>query len=132
MTAATDFLEAEWMKWGFTNESVSRPTAWFIALHTADPGETGSNAECAYSGYQRVQLSGSPPWTRTGGQVSNTESLVFAAQGSESPVTIAHLSVWTSQSGGNCLYKGALDLGKTFNQNDVPNFGVGEIILEVN
>lgn len=131
MTAATDWLEAEWMKWAFTTDSVTRPTAWYVALHTADPGETGATGECTYSGYARVQATGSPPWTRSNNQVSNTSALLFGANGGASPVTISHVSVWTASTSGDCLYKGALDLGKTFNQNDVPNFGVGELILKV-
>jgi hypothetical protein len=130
MTAASDWLEAEWMKYAFTTESMgTRPAAWYIALHTADPGETGATGETTYTNYARVSVASG--WTRTDNQVVNASAVTFAANGSASSVTITHVSVWTASSGGNCLYKGALDLAKTFAQNDVPSFGVGELILKV-
>jgi len=127
MTAATNFLEAEWMKYTFTSDTMgARPTEWYIALHTADPGETGATGECSYAGYARQEVT----FSQTDNTVTSVDSQTFPPVAG-SPVTITHMSVWDALSGGNCLYKGALDLGKTFAESDVPNFGAGEIILGV-
>lgn len=128
MSAASNWLETEWIKYAFTTTAMgTRPVEWYIALHTADPGETGATAECAYTGYARVAAT----WTQTDNSVVNAGTVTFGAQGDVSPVTITHFSVFDALTSGNCLYKGPLDLGKTFNQNDIPNFGTGEIILNV-
>lgn len=127
MSAASNYLETEWMKYAFTATAMgTRPTAWYVALHTADPTETGATAECSYSGYARQ----SATFSQTNNTVTTTNAQTFPAVAA-GPVTITHFSVWDAVTSGNCLYKGALDLGKTFATSDVPNFGIGEIILSV-
>ena len=31
------------LDWLLSNASVTRPTAWYVSLHTADPGLTGAS-----------------------------------------------------------------------------------------
>lgn len=127
MSAATNYLETEWMKYAFTSTAMgTRPTAWYVALHTADPGETGATGECSYTGYARQ----SATFTQTVGQVVTSNSQTFPAV-ADSAQNITHFSVWDASTSGNCLFKGALDLGKTYNVADVPSFGTGEIVLNV-
>lgn len=83
----------------------------FISLHTADPGEAGSQttSESAYTSYARVGVvrSGSG-WTVSGNQVQNAAAITFpACTGGTSTVT--HFGVGTDSTGaGKLLYKGAL------------------------
>lgn len=127
MSAASNYLESEWIKYAFTTTAMgTRPTAWYVALHTADPGEDGTTGECAYSGYARQ----SATWSQTNNTVTTTNAQTFPAVAGSSQ-TISHFSIWTAASSGSCLYKGALDLAKVFAVSDVPNFAIGEIILSV-
>jgi len=41
----TTYGENLLINWAFNVDSVTRPTAWFVAIHTADPTETGATAE---------------------------------------------------------------------------------------
>ena len=52
----------------------------YVALHTSDPGEAGSQTtnECAYTSYDRVAVARSAGgWTVAGNQVSNAALVQF-------------------------------------------------------
>lgn len=83
----------------------------YISLHTADPGEAGTQttSESAYTSYARVAVARTGSgWTVSGNQVQNAAAITFpACSGGSSTVT--HFGVGTDLSGaGKLLYKGAL------------------------
>lgn len=83
----------------------------YLSLHTADPGEGGtqSSSECTYTPYARVAVSkDAAGWTVTGAQASNTADVIWpeCTSGSE---TITHIGIGTASSGdGQLLYSGGL------------------------
>jgi hypothetical protein len=83
----------------------------YVALHTADPGEAGtqSTSEVAYTGYARVTVVRSASgWTVTNNSVSPAADIVFPSCTGGS-ATATHFSVGTAASGtGKVLYKGAI------------------------
>jgi hypothetical protein len=83
----------------------------FFALHTADPGEAGSQTtnEISYTGYARVGVARSGAgFTRTGNSISPAANVDFGACTAGSG-TATHFSVGTLVSGaGMILYKGAI------------------------
>lgn len=124
--SAANFTESEWMKWAFTTTAMgTRPTAWYVGLHTADPGDTGAS-ELTDSGYSRQSVT----FTQTDNQVTSSNSQTFPAI-VDASVSIGYVSIWDAATTGNCLWTGALSLAKTFAIADVPKFGTGEIILSV-
>lgn len=86
----------------------------FVALHTADPGETGSQTtnEISYTSYARIAVARSGSgWTVTGSSVSPTSTISFAQPGNATglPVTATHASIGTASSGaGTVIVKGAI------------------------
>ena len=86
-------------------------TDLYVALHTADPGEAGSQTtnECAFGSYARVTVARtSGGFTVSGDTASNTATISFpeCTSGSE---TVTHVSIGTASSGaGQIMYKGAL------------------------
>ncbi len=86
-------------------------TDLYVSLHTADPGEGGTQAtsETTYTGYARIPVvRTSSGWTVTGSSVSPAADILFGACTSGTP-TITHASVGTAISGSNrYLYSGAL------------------------
>jgi hypothetical protein len=127
MNAITDYLETEWMKYAFTTTSMgTRPTAWYVALHTADPTETGATAEVSGSSYARV----SATWSQTVNVVSNVAAITFPTVTSAG-YTVTHFSVWDASTSGNCLFKGALAVGKALAVGEAANFAIGELILSI-
>lgn len=83
----------------------------YVALHTADPGEAGTQTtnEISYTGYARAAVARtSGGWTRTGSTINPTANIDFPACTAGS-VTATHFSIGTLSSGaGMILYKAAL------------------------
>lgn len=83
----------------------------FVALHTADPGEAGTQAtsEVAYTGYARVGIArSSGGFTITGNSVSPAANVDFPACTAGS-ATATHFSIGVASTGaGMVLYKGAI------------------------
>ena len=83
----------------------------FVALHTADPGEAGTQTtnEVAYTGYARVGLArSSAGFTITGNSVSPAAHVDFPACTAGS-ATATHFSIGVASTGaGVVLYKGAI------------------------
>ncbi len=83
----------------------------FVALHTADPGEAGTQTtnEVAYTGYARVGLArSSGGFTITGNSVSPATNVDFPACTAGS-ATATHFSIGVASTGaGMVLYKGAI------------------------
>lgn len=94
-----DYAEVEVMKYLFTAEAMgTRPTAWYVELHTADPSDSGSANAVIGAWYVRQ----SAAFTRTGSQVANTSTITFPAV-TGAGVTITHITIKDALSGGNTL-----------------------------
>lgn len=103
---------------------------FYIGLHTADPGETGtqSTSEATYTGYARVStVRSAAGWTISGNTVSNAAVITYAICSGGSNV-ITHFSIGTDSSGvGNLLFSGALNSSITVSNGITPNFGIGDL-----
>lgn len=111
----------------FTNEAAVEPSAWYVALHTSDPGLTGS-AEVAGSSYARQ---GSVGLTRTNGICKNTGVPITFPTITSAGYTVSHVSVWDAASGGNCLITGALGVPKVMAVGEAVYFAPDELILSL-
>lgn len=95
------------------NDSSAPLTSLFVALHTGDPTEGGTQitSEAAYTGYDRVAvLRTSGGWTVSGNTAVNTAIIQFP-QCSGAPEVITHVSIGTADfpAAGKILYSGALN-----------------------
>ncbi len=94
------------------NAGASPLTVLYAALHSADPGEAGtqSTSEVAYTGYARAAVArNGTGWTVTGSSASPAADVDFP-QCTGGSVTATHASIGTAASGaGKILYRGALD-----------------------
>ena len=110
------------------------PGSYYIALHTADPGEAGtqSTSEIAYTGYARVAVARSAGgWTISGAQVSNTGQVQFGQCTGGSGVA-SHFSIGLASSGaGVVLLKGALNSSLSISNGITPLFAVGTLTATV-
>ena len=109
----SNFAEQLVLDWLFTNGSATRPTAWYMSLHTGDPGETGAN-EVAGNGYARQQC------TATAGTnpilLPAVDETFTASGGNWGSVT--HWGLWDAATTGNFLVGGSLTASKTVNDGD--------------
>jgi hypothetical protein len=112
------------------NAASSPLTNLHVSLHTADPGEGGSQTtnECAYGSYARVAVARSGSgWTVSGNTATNA-ALVQFPQCTSSSETATHVAVGTASSGtGKLLYKGALSASLAISSGIQPQFAAGSL-----
>lgn len=103
------------------NAGTSPQTNISVALHTADPTDTGtmSSSEVTYTSYARVDVARSGSgWTTTGGSVSPDAEIAFPA-GTGGSGTVTHFS--TGKTGGGAA---AILFSGTVTPNIVTGNGV--------
>lgn len=88
--------------------NITAPTLKYLALHTGNPGASGSANEAAYTNYARIAItSGQFSAIATAGDKrarSNNVTLTWPANGSATTQTFTQVSLWDAASGGNCWY----------------------------
>lgn len=108
--------------------------SYYVALHTSDPGEAGSQTtnEISYTGYARVAVARSAGgWTVSGNQVSNTAQMQYG-QCTAGSGTASHFSIGTASSGaGQILLKGALNSSLAISNGITPLFAAGVLTATV-
>lgn len=125
MTDLTDHSENLLLDWLFDDVAATRPTAWYVALHTGDPGETGASNELSGNGYARQ----SATFTATGSTADNDGALTFGPNTTTPWGTVSHFSVWDAVSAGNCLVKGALTASKSVAVDDSVTVAAGALTI---
>lgn len=103
---------------------------FYISLHTADPGEAGSQttSESAYTSYARVSVARSTAgWTVASGVADNDAAITFpACTGGAS--TITNFGIGSDVSGaGNLFLKGATSASLAVSSGITPSFAAGTL-----
>ena len=93
------------------NDATSPATNIYVSLHTADPGEAGTQStnEIAYTSYSRVAVARTTGgWTVASGSASPVANIDFP-QATGGSGTATHFGVGTASSGaGYLLYSGTV------------------------
>lgn len=93
------------------NAATSPLTNLYVSLHTADPGEAGSQttSEATYTSYARVAVARtSGGWVLTGSSISPAAAITFP-EATGGTNTITHFGIGTAASGaGVLLYSGTV------------------------
>ena len=112
------------------NDATSPAANLYVSLHTADPGEAGSQTtnEAAYTGYARKAVARtSGGWTVTANAVENAAAITFDPCTAGS-ATVTHFGVGVASSGaGYLLYKGALGASLAVSAGITPEFAAGAL-----
>jgi len=127
MSALSDFSEKLLLDWLMTTGSATRPTAWYVALYTAAPSDSGGGTEVSGNGYARqaVTFSAAAP---PSGTTDNSTAVPFtAAGGSWGPIT--HHGIFTAVTAGSLLWHGAMTASQTIADGDTLEFAIGNIDL---
>lgn len=99
-----------------TSTSVTRPTAWYLALFTSNPAEDGSGTEVSTSGTGYTRKTAT--FTVSGNSASNTSEIEFPTA-TASFGTVTHAAVFDASTGGNMIAYAALSTSKTIDTGDV-------------
>lgn len=110
-------------------------TSLWASLHTADPGETGTQGtnETSYSGYTRISVARTTAgWVVTGNSVSPVSAIAFPAAASTSTGTLTNFGVGASSAstGGALYYKGTITPNINFGLGVTPRLTTGSSITE--
>lgn len=105
---------------------------FYISLHTADPGEAGSQntTESAYTNYARVSVARSTAaWTVASGVADNDAAITFPA-GGVTGSTVTNFGIGSdSSAAGNLFFKGASALAVA--NGITPSFAAGALDISL-
>ena len=109
-------FETHVLNYVFTTSSVTRPTAWYLALFTSSPAEDASGTEVSTSGtaYTRKAVT----FTVSGNTASNSAEIEFPTA-TASFGTVTHVGVFTASTSGTLVAYAALSASKTIDTGDV-------------
>jgi len=114
------------------NDSSSPATVLEVSLHTAEPGEGGTQetSEATYTGYARIPVNrNSGGWTVAVNEASNAIAVTFPAC-SGGTNTITHVGVGLAHSGaGKLLYYGELGTPLDVSTGIIPTFPIGDLLI---
>jgi len=127
MSALSDYSEKLLLDWMMTTGAATRPTAWYVALYTAAPSDSGGGTEVSGAGYSRKSVTFDAAAT-PGGTTSNSNAVTFTASGG-SYGTVTHIGIMTASTSGSLLWHGALTASKIVNDGDTLEFSIGNIDL---
>jgi hypothetical protein len=104
---------------------------FYISLHTADPGETGTQttSETAYTSYARVSVArSSAGFTISGNTVSNAAAVTFPIPTGSVGAVVTYLGIGTDSTGaGNLIMSGPLGASYQTSLTNAPNFAIGAL-----
>ena len=127
MAALSNYAEKLLLDWSMTTGSATRPTAWYVALYTAAPSDSGGGTEVSTGGYARRSVTFDAA-SSPGGTTSNNNTVSFTASGA-SYGTVSHIGIFDNVSGGNLLWHGSMTASKTVADGDTLEFSIGNIDL---
>lgn len=117
-------FETHVLNYVFTSTSVTRPTAWYLALFTSNPAEDASGTEVSTSGTAYARQSAT--FTVSGNTASNSAAIEFPTA-TASFGTVTHVGVFDASTGGNLIAYSALDTSKAISTGDVFRVPSGDL-----
>lgn len=142
MSAKSDTFENDLLKLifhgtsiaGLADNAAAPLTTLYIALHTGDPGEAGTQStnEVNYTGYSRVAVARSAQgWTISGNQVSPAQPIEFGEMTAGTSGVATYATIGTAGSGsGKVLYRGVLTPTIPFSVGVTPRLRTTTTITE--
>lgn len=122
MADLSNFAESLLLKWMMTDETTTRPTAWYVALYSAGPSDSGGGTELSGSGYARQSVDFGTAGTTSQGDVTFT-----ASGGNWASAT--HMGIFDASTSGNLLWHKQLPVAKQIDDGDSIIFPAGDIDL---
>lgn len=133
-TWANDLIKAIYQNDTTALDAVLALSEFYVALHTADPGASGSQNtnEVSYTGYTRVAVTrDSSGWNISGRVVSPVDPITFPAVAGAAGNIATHVSIGTAISGaGKIIEKGAITPNISCDLGSEPSLKNTSIITE--
>jgi hypothetical protein len=130
MAGFSDYLEGNLLDHVFSigaGSAYAQPSL-YVALSTADPGETGAGlAEPAGNAYARVAFA---DWARTNNTVSNNSNVTFP-EATGNWGTITHFAVMDASTGGNVLMSSTVSPSQSVISGNTMLFKTGNLTVSL-
>jgi len=117
-------FETHVLTYVFTATSVTRPTAWYLALFTSNPTDAGSGTEVSTSGTAYARQTAA--FTVSGDTASNSAAIEFPTA-TASFGTVSHVAVFDAATSGNLIAYAALTSSKAIDTGDVFRVPAGDL-----
>ena len=127
MAALSNYSEKLLLDYLMTAGSVTRPTAWYVALYTVAPSDSGGGTEVSGYGYTRKTVAFAAA-TSGAGTTSNTGDVSWTASGGAYGTVVA-IGIHNAASSGSLLWHGNMTASKTIADGDTLEFSAGNIDL---
>lgn len=115
--------ETHVLNYVFKTTSLTRPTAWYLALYTGAPSDAGGGTEVSGNGYARQTAA----WSVSGNLATNSGAIEYPACTGNAWGTVTHIGVHTAASGGDLIVHSSLTTSKAVAVGDVLRVNAGEI-----
>lgn len=102
----------------------SEPAAFYVQLHTADPGAAGTTAVASETDRQAVTFSAA-----SGGAITNSADVTWAAVAATE--TYSHVSFWSASAAGTFLGSDQLAASKAVDAGDDFTIPAGDLDLSI-
>jgi hypothetical protein len=123
----TNDAETRTLQWLFTAGTPTRPTAWYIGLFTAAPGEAGGGTEVSGGSYVRMAVTLS-----VSGDTATNSAAVEWPTASASWGTVTHIAIFDALTTGNMLSYATLTASKTIASGDVLRIPASSLTITLN
>lgn len=117
-------FETHVLNYVFTATSVTRPTAWYVALFTSNPAEDASGTEVSTSGTAYVRKT--VAFTVSGNLATNSAAVEFPTA-TASFGTVTHIGVFDASTSGSLIAYSALSASKAIATGDVFRIPAGDL-----
>ena len=128
MSLSNEF-ETHTLKYLLTTDSVTRPTAWYVALAKTDPTDTALGTEVSGGGYARQQVA----FTVSGNNASNTSAIEFPEATSDYGTVIA-VMIMPAATGGTAsdmIVHAQLTSDKAISTGDIFRIPAGDLDINI-
>ena len=123
MAAMSNYLENKVLDYVLRDQADWAPAAVYLSLHTANPDEDGSGAECSGGSYARQAITFNAAHA-TAGTIDNSSDEEFTNMPG---CTVTHIGVWDASTSGNLLFFGAVTASKAVGAGDTISLSAGSL-----
>lgn len=126
--AKSNTAEQMTLDWLLGGSNPTRPSARYVALHTADPTDAGTGSEVSGGSYARQSATFSAAATDSGVTTSsNTADLNWTNLPTS---TVTHIGIWSASTGGYLLYSAPLAQSKAITSGDELTISAGGLVAQ--
>lgn len=125
LTAVGDALALDYI---FSTATLTRPTTWYLALHTGANGGAGAANEIVGNGYARQSVT----LSRASNVVSNSSLVTFGPCTGTAWGTVTDVTTWDSLTGGRCLAQGTATASVAYYVGDSATVVISSLTISLN